>query len=174
MRGIWLLTLVVLALAGCNKEEGLSFEEQMAQDVQTIDDFLEENNVQNVIVHSSGIRYVIHEDGAGPLPKPGNFVKVDYTGRLLTGEMFDTCIEADAIAGDLFDPNRIYAPIKFTLGVGQVIQGWDIGIGLLKEKTKATLYIPSPLAYGSNPRDGSIIPANGILEFYVDLIEVLN
>lgn len=173
MKKIWLLVVLVVALAGCNKDGGLPFEEQMAKDVAIIDKYLEDNNIQNVIIDGSGLRYVIHEEGPGSKPNPGNLVKVDYTGTLLTGEMFDTSIEADAIAGGIYNPDRTYSPIKFTLGIGQVIQGWDIGIGLLTEGTKATLYIPSPLAYGNKPQ-GDVIPANANLIFYVDLIEVLN
>ena len=172
MKKIWMMGWLVLVLAACEKEIGLTGQEQLATDIATIDAYLEDNNIQNVLTDPSGLRYVIKENGTGSKPNPGNRVKVDYTGRLITGAMFDTSVEADAIAGDIYNAARNYAPIDFTLGVGQVISGWDIGIGLLNEKTKATLYIPSPLGYGV--RSQGIIPPNSILVFEVDLIEVLN
>jgi FKBP-type peptidyl-prolyl cis-trans isomerase len=63
-------------------------------------------------------------------------------------------------------------PIPFTLGVGQVIQGWDEGIALLKEGDKAVLFIPSELGYGETGA-GADIPPNAELVFYVELVTVI-
>ena len=66
-------------------------------------------------------------------------------------------------------------PFQFQLGKGQVIKGWDEGVALLKTGSKATLYIPSPMAYGAQSRPGGGanpkgIPANSILLFDVELV----
>ncbi len=66
----------------------------------------------------------------------GNSVKVHYKGELLDGTVFDSS----------FKRNQ---PIEFSLGVGQVIPGWDEGIAFLNKGAKATLIIPSDLAYWS-------------------------
>jgi FKBP-type peptidyl-prolyl cis-trans isomerase len=58
------------------------------------------------------------------------------------------------------------------VGVGQVIQGWDEGLTLLNEGAKATLYIPSPLAYGERKRS-EVIVENSILVFDVELLEII-
>ena len=72
----------------------------------------------------------------------------------------------------LYDERREpYQPYTFPLGQGQVIKGWDEGIALLNEGSKARLYIPSPLGYGSRDRS-PIIRANSILVFDVELVEV--
>ena len=57
------------------------------------------------------------------------------------------------------------------MGVGQVISGWDEGIGLLGEGAKAKFVIPSDLAYG-NAGAGGVIPPNASLVFEVELIKI--
>lgn len=108
----------------------------------------------------SGIYYVLHKEGTGDKPKAGQTVSVNYTGTKLDGEKFDSNV----------DPafNHV-EPLKFTLGKGQVIKGWDEGIGLLNKGAKATLYIPSSLAYG-NQSQGKI-GTNEILIFEVELLD---
>ncbi len=104
----------------------------------------------------SGLGYKITEEGEGTSPEKGQKVTVHYTGTLEDGTKFDSSL----------DRNQ---PFTFTLGVGQVIKGWDEGIALLKKGSKATLKIPSELGYG--PRGaGGVIPPNAILYFDVELI----
>jgi hypothetical protein len=87
-------------------------------------------------------------------------VSVKYRGTILaTGKEFDS----SAKHGD--------TPFEFTLGQGQVIQGWDQGIAALPKGSKATLYIPSPLGYGERGA-GADIPANAILSFDVELVNI--
>lgn len=74
--------------------------------------------------------------------------------------------------GQVFDSSyQRKQPIDFTLGVGQVIPGWDEGIGLLKVGDKARLVIPSDLAYGSRGA-GGVIPPDANLIFDVELMDV--
>ena len=60
-------------------------------------------------------------------------------------------------------------PLRFNVGIGQVIEGWDKGILLLKEGDKARFVIPSELAYGSRGA-GGVIPPNAPLIFDVELV----
>ena len=62
-------------------------------------------------------------------------------------------------------------PIDFQLGVGSVIPGWDEGFALLKEGTKATLFVPYSLAYGE-AGSPPVIPERSDLIFYVELLKV--
>ncbi|MBK8706841.1 MAG: FKBP-type peptidyl-prolyl cis-trans isomerase [Saprospiraceae bacterium] len=103
---------------------------------------------------ASGLKYIIHEEGSGDVPKPGNNVSVHYYGVLTDGKMFDTSYKNGE-------------PISFPIGMGRVIPGWDEGIALLKPGGKATLFIPSQLGYGEQ---GSppVIPPNAELIFYVE------
>lgn len=145
---------------------------QLEEDINTIDQYLEENGIEAQETES-GLRYVITEEGTGAQPVAGDSVKVNYSGQLLDGTYFDTSFEALAREHDLYDENRPggYVPLEFQLGRRRVIQGWDEGISLMKEGGKAKFYIPSGLAYG--PRDRSeVIKANSILMFDVELVEV--
>ncbi|MEM6734908.1 MAG: FKBP-type peptidyl-prolyl cis-trans isomerase [Bacteroidota bacterium] len=144
--------------------------EQVAKDVEIIDAYLEENGIQ-AEKSETGIRYTISDQGNGPKPKLGQGVKVHYAGRLLTGEYFDTSMEDVAKAQGLFTEGRPYEPFPIQIYNSSVITGWHEGISLLNEGTKATLYIPSPLAYGPRKRS-EVIEANSILVFDVELVEV--
>lgn len=109
---------------------------------------------------ASGMYYRVTKQGTGAAPKAGQKVTVNYTGKTLDGNTFDSNV----------DPKFNHVqPFQFVLGMGQVIKGWDEGIALLKKGSKATLYIPSTLAYGAQSPSPAI-PANGILMFDVELV----
>ena len=105
---------------------------------------------------SSGLLYKFEKENNSHKPSNGNKVKVHYKGMLLDGTVFDSS----------FKRNQ---PIEFTLGIGQVIKGWDEGISLLGIGDKASFIIPSDLAYGASGA-GGIIPPNATLVFEVELI----
>ena len=132
-------------------------EEQLQKDIEIIDQYLAENNIDAQST-DSGLRYVIDVEGEGAYPTPGNNVSVHYTGTLLDGTKFDSS----------FDRNE---PFEFSIGRRQVIPGWDEGIALLKTGGKGTLYIPSSLAYGDRGA-GGMIPPNAVLKFDVELVEI--
>lgn len=106
---------------------------------------------------SSGLKYNITVIGKGAKPIDGDIVQVHYTGKFTNDSVFDSSIPRGT-------------PHEFELGAGQVIKGWDEGISLLNEGSKATFIIPSDLAYGPGGR-GSI-PPNSTLIFDVELVKV--
>lgn len=106
----------------------------------------------------SGLEYIEIEEGSGKAAEKGKSVSVHYTGTLTDGTVFDSSYNRGQ-------------PITFKLGVGQVIAGWDEGIGLMKEGGKATLTIPPHLGYGERGA-GGVIPANATLIFDVELVKV--
>ncbi|WGK63826.1 peptidylprolyl isomerase [Croceiramulus getboli] len=107
----------------------------------------------------SGLRYTIIQKGdSDKKPQKGDTVSVHYKGQLIDGTVFDSSYKRNA-------------PIDFQIGVGQVIPGWDEGIGLLTVGDKARLVIPSNLAYGSQGA-GGVIPPNASLIFDVELVAV--
>lgn len=106
----------------------------------------------------SGLEYIILEEGTGPKPKQGQKVQVHYTGKLQDGTVFDSS-------------HKRGKPIAFTLGIGQVIKGWDEGIALLKKGGKAQLIIPPSLGYGARGVPPQI-PPNATLIFDVELVEI--
>ncbi len=119
----------------------------------------------------NGLRYQVLVAGKGVKPVKGDSVWVNYTGRLLNGKVFDSSVEAVAKEAGLSQPGRKYEPIKFVLGAGNVIPGWDQGIALLTEGSKATLLIPSTLAYGEEGAGEDIAPFSTLL-FDVELVKV--
>tara|TARA_B100000767_G_scaffold252096_1_gene255633 strand:- start:1299 stop:2234 length:936 start_codon:yes stop_codon:yes gene_type:complete len=128
---------------------------------------IKENNLENLNdiskgfeITSSGLRYKINEKGNGKLAVVGKNIKVHYKGQLLDGTVFDSSFKRNE-------------PIEFTLGIGQVIKGWDEGLALLSEGDKARLVIPSDLAYGEAGA-GGVIPANANLIFDVEIVAVIN
>jgi FKBP-type peptidyl-prolyl cis-trans isomerase FkpA len=145
---------------------------QLAKEVATIQAYLDEKGIVAETTEE-GLYYTITKNGNGVKPKVGQKVKVNYTGSLLDGTVFDTSIEADAKEANVFTPNRQYQPFEFSLGTGGVIQGWDIGIAKLSEGSKATLIVPSVLGYGERGAGPTIKP-NSILVFTVELVEIVD
>ena len=96
--------------------------------------------------------------GVGSTAEKYSIVTVDYTGKLQDGTVFDSS-------------QRIgQEPLRFTLGVGQVIDGWDQGVIGMKVGGQRKLIIPPELGYGS--QDKGVIPSNSTLIFEVELLEV--
>ena len=91
---------------------------------------------------------------------------------MLNGEYFDSSVEEVAKEKGLYTEGRPYGPYETAIGQGTVIRGWDIGFQLMNQGSKATLYVPSTLAYGSRSRSAQIGP-NSILVFDVELVEIV-
>src|SRR5690606_35260807 len=91
---------------------------------------------QDVRQTASGLRYVVVKATGGKQAKKGNKVSMLYKGYLLNGEVFDQ------------NQDGSHPPFEFTLGLGQVIQGWDEGVALMKEGEQYKFIIPWKLAYG--------------------------
>ena len=96
-------------------------------------------------------------EGTGPLVPSGATVKVHYTGKLQTGQVFDSSISRGQ-------------PLEFQVGVGQVIRGWDEGITQLQKGQKAIITCPPDYAYGEAGA-GGIIPPNATLTFEVEVVD---
>lgn len=140
------------------KAETVNAAKQKGTDDKIIADYMAKNGLTGKAQKTEqGVYYVITQPGTGAVPNRGDLVKVDYTGKLLSGKEFDSSVGKQ--------------PIELPIGVGQVIPGWDDAIMKLHKGEKATLIIPSTMAYGAQ---GSppVIPANAVLLFDVSLLDV--
>ena len=149
MGKLCVLVLLLVMFNSCKKE--VVDYSQIDEDIIT--QYIVDNNL-TAIATGTGLYYVIDTLGNGAQPNSQSSVTVAYKGYLTNGSVFDE----STIAG-----------VSFSLT--SVIQGWQEGIPYFKEGGSGILLIPSALGYGSQATSG--IPANSVLVFEVELIDVL-
>jgi len=149
-----ILGIIILGSIFYSKKniENNSFSNQQNQAVES-NNIIESNN-QNM----NNLLKETLKEGTGIEAKNGDTVTVNYIGTLENGKKFDSSLDGGV-------------PFSFTLGAGQVIKGWDLGVLGMKVGEKRKLTIPADLAYGSDGI-GNIIPPNATLIFEVDLLEI--
>ena len=132
--------------------------------------YIADNNLK-VTTTPSGLNYVITKVGTGEKPIAGDTVSVYYVGRFLNGKVFDTNIKSEAVKAKLqINPMNPYKPIRFAIGIQGMIAGWNEGLQLLNNGSKATFVIPSSLAYGD--RGFNIVGPYTPLTFDVELVDI--
>ncbi len=120
-------------------------------------EFLEKNkSAEGVKVTKSGLQYLVITEGTGKIPTKEDVIKAHYKGTLTTGEQFDSS----------YDRGQ---PAEFP--VGGVIPGWTEALQMMKVGSKFKLWIPAELGYGPAARPG--IPANSVLSFEVELLDIV-
>jgi len=153
--------LLLVAMAGCltsclksDPAPQFDFEGQFRTDTTAIRSFIITNNIPAVKDNTYGFFYQILNPGSGDVAyTQSSVVTVNYTGKLLNGITFDTTNGT---------------PID--IGLTNVIAGWQMGIPLIQKGGKIRLFIPSLYGYQNQVRQN--IPANSVLDFTVDLIDI--
>jgi FKBP-type peptidyl-prolyl cis-trans isomerase len=140
------------------EEEQTKAFEQLAKDTVAIEEYLKSKKIKAKRTEY-GVYYVITKQGNGPKVNRGDMISVHYAGRLLSN-------------GSEFDSSKGKAPFETQVGVGKVIPGWDeVFVNVLKEGDKATIYVPSMLAYGPSGA-GEKIPPYSNLIFDIEVLKV--
>ena len=146
--------------AGVAAREAEKQKEAVAQQARQLEtlivDLQDENGGKEVVTTDSGLKYIVVTPGNGGTPAKGAKIKAHYTGKFVDGRVFDSSVQRGT-------------PIEFSVGVGQVIKGWDEALSSMKKGEKRVLIIPSDLAYG--PRGRGPIPPNTPLVFEVELVD---
>lgn len=130
---------------------------QLEIDMRSIQKYLTKKNIETEVT-PSGVFYLIEQQGEGATVKAGNKVQFHTIARYLNGAQFYSSYEAGQ-------------PIEVVIGQKMVIPGIEEGLQLLKDGGKATLYIPSPLAYASEG-SGAQVPPNAIVIHEIEVVSV--
>lgn len=149
MKKIVILSLIVLNFVSCGKRK---VKTQAELDEKIITNYIADNHL-NATATGSGLYYVVWTEGTGAQPNSGSTVTVNYKGSLKDGTVFDQS-----------------AAVGVTFNLNTVIKGWQEGVPLFKKGGRGVLLIPSALGYGDKATGK--IPANSVLIFDIDLINV--
>jgi FKBP-type peptidyl-prolyl cis-trans isomerase FkpA len=150
-----LMGLIFLFSSCFDSTEDL-FNSQLEEDIAIIDQYLIDHSIEAKRDPTQQIWYVIHTSGSGVMPSvDSSCVTVRFTGKFLTDDQSFT-----ESAGTSY-------PLA-----GDLIEGWKLGIPLLKQGDSATLYIPSGLAYGRYGIEEEGIPADANVIFNIKLLVV--
>jgi FKBP-type peptidyl-prolyl cis-trans isomerase FkpA len=151
-RVVLIFVPMVMLLVACHKEKTLSYDEQLQKDIGIIDMYLSDNHI-TAEQDASGLRYVITVPGTGNKPSATSKITIQFIGRLLSNhEIFDQTTK----------------PV--TVNLTDEIPGWIIAFPLIPKGSRATLYVPSGLAFGSAGAAGAV-PPNANLIYEVELID---
>ncbi len=153
---ILLLLTVGIVIPACSQKETKFMNTE--QNIAAVQEKTTAAAPEQYVKCPSGLAYLEIKPGSGSSPTVGKQVKVHYTGTLENGTKFDSSVDRGQ-------------PFSFTIGVGQVIPGWDEGVLSMKVGGKRKLVIPPQLGYGANGA-GGVIPPNATLIFDVELLEV--
>lgn len=153
----WALLLAVgfVVFSGCDNEPVLSPAEQLAIDIQLIDQYVLDNNLSGF--YTDGDVFISFDDeGTGTAtPEYSSTVEVVYRGTFLDGEEFDSS-----------------KGLSTEFAVYQVIAGWQDALTHFKKGASGTVIIPSKHAYG--PRGRGSIPGDAVLIFELELLDFRN
>lgn len=144
-------SLIVSSCSDVGPDPSLSFEEQWKMDTTAIGSYLRANKI-NALTDASGVRFIIDSLGGGFPPRVKSNVLFKYKGQLLGN-------------GVVFDQGTLNGSVK------DYIAGFQIGLTLMPEGSKARIYIPSGYAYGKDAT--SKVPANSNLIFELQLLDVV-
>jgi FKBP-type peptidyl-prolyl cis-trans isomerase len=166
--GLGLLTLALVVRSGMFARENpgrpinstmrLALENKGIPELSGPDAMLVAQQYTGRHTQPSGLMYVPRRAGEGQLPTIGQELVVNYEGRILGGEVFDSSYKSGV-------------PFTFRVGIGQVIAGWDEAFLNMRKGDKRTLIVPYWLGYGLKGKPPAI-PPRATLVFEVELLDI--
>lgn len=148
-----LVSLVIVNSCAKSKQDAC-VNKPVSADSSTIITYMLSKGITGYAKHPSGLYYKIEAQGAAPTPNLSSKVFVKYTGRFIDNRVFDSLGDASRSGWVL----------------GSLIDGWKVGLPLVSKGGKIKLFLPSALGYGCT--GGGSIPANAILVFDIELVDV--
>lgn len=142
-------------------EKDTTIQNQLRKETAFLTDYLAKNNIAAQKT-GKGTFVQILSPGQGLQADQGKYVSVMYKGSTLDGKVFDTNMDASKGHTD---------PLVFQVGAPGMIRGFDEGVRLLKEGSKARIYIPSVLAYGAQSPSPDIQPFSNLI-FDIQVLKV--
>lgn len=165
-----------ISLVSCIDEQETS-EAIFLQDKADIEAFVDTTSLAKVKEYKdeANAYYILWQElsnSTDPLDSVyvGDTVSVHYTGKFLSGQVFDTSVEQVARDNNLYNSNYNYLPLQFRVGANSVLLAFEYGIAQMVVGDKATIIMPSELGYGRNGTSG--IPPNTPLVFEVELMAI--
>jgi FKBP-type peptidyl-prolyl cis-trans isomerase FkpA len=153
--------LAIQTSADRMKEDQQASSDQLSKDNAQIMGYLTAHHLSGTPT-KLGVYVVTEKAGKGPNPKVGQIVSINYTGKLLDGQVFDSNLDTNF--------HHAGKPLTFPVGIGEMIRGMDDAMMVLNKGTNATLYIPSGLGYGAQAPPA--IGPNAILVFDVEVLDI--
>ena len=138
-----------------------NMEKAKVEEPELIAKYVADNNI-TAKPNKDGLYVIVKKKGTGAKVAAGKNVRINYTGRLLDGKVFDTSIEGIAQEAGIYDARRPYQPLSYIVGQTSLIDGWTAGVMGQPEGSSITLIVPSGLAYGPH--------GNGPIEPYTPLV----
>ena len=139
----------------------IAFEARMKKEEEQVAALIakyKKDNKSEVVTTKSGLRYIVLAEGKGDAPAAGTRIAAHYTGTLTDGKKFDSSRDRNE-------------PIRFPVGKGFVIPGWDEALSQMKKGERRILIIPHKLGYGERGAGGGVIPPFATLIFDVELVD---
>ncbi len=158
----------MVAMQKAQERMNVMAEAQKGKDEKILADHFAKNKI-NTVKGALGTYVEIIQPGTGANADTNSIVKVNYTGKTLTGKTFDSNTDP---AFNHVQPYLVNLTNDPTLGQ-PVIQGWYDGLKMLNKGAKAKFYIPSTLAYGPMQQGPDIAP-NSILVFDIEVVDILS
>jgi FKBP-type peptidyl-prolyl cis-trans isomerase len=171
-----LLTLLIgtLSIFSCIDPDQTQ-EVILEKDKEAIVKYLQDNPISGVKEYSEPIEgfymfWQVSTSEERNAISRGDTVRVNYTGKMLNNKVFDTSIEQVAKDNNIYSSNRQYQPLRYPIGLGYTISGFEFAISMMHVGEKAIVLFPSRLGYGA--QSNGEIPSNSPLIFELELLEI--